>query len=146
MLFARYKGDLTSFAAGAAAIDTLVPGDRVLIAESCSHHAIGDDIGRVKIPRWLRQYVGGDLQIDHVQGHDFPTTVEALSPYALTIHCGGCTTNRREVLSRVHRCREAGVPITNYGLAIAWSLGIAERAFAPFPAAAEAAFGVSAGT
>ena len=107
----------------------------MLVAETCTHHPIGDDIGRVKIPRWLTQYVGAKLEFAHVQGRDFPAD---LSPYRLVVHCGNCTGNRREMLSRIHRCREAGVPITNYGLTIAYSLGIFERALAPFPAALEA--------
>jgi len=135
ILFARYRGDLVAQAAGARAIDRLKPGDRILIAESCTHHPIADDIGRVKIPRWLTQFVGGALHFEHTQGQDFP---EDLSPYALVIHCGGCMTSRRVVLSRVHRCKAQGVPITNYGVAIAHSLGILERALAPFPAALEA--------
>ncbi len=135
ILFARYRGDLVTQTLGAAAIGALKPGDKVLIAESCSHHPIADDIGRVKIPRWLTQYVGGKLQIDHVQGHDFPAT---LAEYALVVHCGACTTNRRAMLTRILRCRQAGVPVTNYGLAIAYSLGIFERALEPFPAALEA--------
>lgn len=135
ILFARYRGDLVAQAAGARAIDRLKPGDRILIAESCTHHPIADDIGRVKIPRWLTQFVGGALHFEHTQGLDFP---EDLSPYTLVIHCGGCMTNRRVVLSRVHRCKAQGVPITNYGVAIAHSLGILERALAPFPAALEA--------
>jgi hypothetical protein len=98
----------------------------------CSHHPIGEDIGRVKIPRWITQYVGGKLDVLHVQGHDFPDDV---SPYRLVIHCGACMWNRREMLSRILRCRAAGVPITNYGLAIAYSLGIFERSLEPFPAA-----------
>jgi hypothetical protein len=117
---------------GALAIDTLTQGDRILIAEACSHHPIDDDIGRVKIPRWLTQYVGGPLEFEHVQGHDFP---EDLSPYRLVIHCGACMWNRREMLSRILRCRQQYVPITNYGLAIAYSLGIFERALGPFPEA-----------
>lgn len=135
ILFARYRGDLVAQASGARAIDRLKPGDRILIAESCTHHPIADDIGRVKIPRWLTQFVGGQLYFDHVQGLDFP---EDLTPYALVIHCGGCMTSRRVVLSRVNRCRQQGVPITNYGIAIAHSLGILERALAPFPAALDA--------
>ena len=91
ILFARFKGDLPTQVEGALAIERLRPGDRILIAESCSHHPIADDIGRVKIPRWLTQYAGGKLEIDTVQGHDFP---EDLSPYALVVHCGACTTNR----------------------------------------------------
>jgi hypothetical protein len=113
-------------------IDNLQPGDRVLMCEACSHHPIGEDIGRVKLPRWLRQYVGGKLEFTHVQGHDFP---DDLSQYKLVVHCGACMWNRREVLSRVLRCQQAGMPITNYGLAIAYSLGIFQRALGPFPAA-----------
>ena len=132
ILFARFKGDLTAQVEGALALETLRPGDRILIAESCSHHPIADDIGRVKIPRWLNQYVGGKLEVDMFQGHDFP---EDLSPYSAVIHCGACTANRRAMLTRILRCKQAGVPITNYGLAIAYSLGIFERALQPFPAA-----------
>jgi len=135
ILFARYKGDLAEFARGTAAIERLAPGDRILVAEACSHHPIGEDIGRVKIPRWLTQHVGGRLQCEHVQGHDFP---DDLDGYKLVVHCGACVHNRREVLSRIMRCRRAGVPITNYGLTIACSLGIIERALGPFPAALEA--------
>mgnify|MGYP005837826643 CR=1 FL=1 len=134
ILFARFKGDLAEFTRGAMAIEALRPGDRVLIAEACSHHPIGEDIGRVKIPRWLTQYVGGKLEFTTTQGHDFPAD---LSPYRLIVHCGGCMCNRREVLSRILRCRQAGVAITNYGMCIAYSLGIFERALAPFPAAME---------
>lgn len=129
ILFARYKGDLEEFASGARAIRTLRPGDRVLIAEACSHHPVGEDIGRVKIPRWLSSTVGGPLDVDHVQGHDFPSD---LSGYKLVVQCGGCMVNRREVMSRVALCRDARVPITNYGMAIALSLGILDRALAPF--------------
>jgi [FeFe] hydrogenase H-cluster maturation GTPase HydF len=134
ILFARFKGDLVEMVRGATSIEQLKPGDRVLVAESCSHHPIGDDIGRVKIPRWLTQYVGGKLEFTTHQGHDFP---EDLSTYKLVIHCGACMTNRRAVLNRVARCRDQGVPITNYGLTIAYSLGIFERALEPFPAALE---------
>ncbi len=134
ILFARFKGDLVEMVRGTTAIDRLKPGDRVLVAESCTHHPIGDDIGRVKIPRWLTQYVGGQLEFITHQGHDFPTD---LAGYKLVIHCGACMTNRRAVLNRIARCREQGVPITNYGLTIAYSLGIFERALEPFPAALE---------
>ncbi len=130
VLFSRYKGDLLEQAAGAAAIGRLHPGSRVLIAEACTHHPIADDIGTMKIPNLLRRKVGGDLQIDHVQGRDFP---EDLSTYELVINCGACMLNRRAMLQRVTRCRRAGVPITNYGMAIAYTLGIFERALAPFP-------------
>jgi [FeFe] hydrogenase H-cluster maturation GTPase HydF len=132
ILFARFQGDLAELVRGARAIETLKRGDKVLIAEACTHHPIGEDIGRVKIPRWLTQYAGCKLEFATVQGRDFPGD---LSPYALVVHCGNCMGNRREMLSRILRCRQAGVPITNYGLAIAYSLGIFERALAPFPAA-----------
>jgi len=134
VLFARFKGDLLAYTQGALAIETLTPGSRVLIAEACTHHPIGEDIGRVKIPRWLTQYVGGKLEITHVQGRDFP---DDLASYDLVVHCGSCVLNRREVLSRIERCRRAGVPISNYGMTIAYSLGIFERALEPFPAALE---------
>jgi [FeFe] hydrogenase H-cluster maturation GTPase HydF len=132
ILFSRFKGELVRQVEGACAIDSLRPGDPVLVAEACCHHPIEDDIGRVKIPRWLNRYVGGPLSFTHVQGHDFPAD---LSPYTLVIHCGNCMQTRREMLTRIARCETAGVPITNYGLAIAWSLGIFERALGPFPAA-----------
>lgn len=135
ILFARFKGDLTTQVLGTVAVDRLKTGDCILVAEACSHHPIAEDIGRVKIPRWLTQYVGGRLEFVHVQGHDFPRDV---SLYALVIHCGACTASRREVLGRIMRCRQAGVPISNYGLVIAYSLGIFERALQPFPAALDA--------
>lgn len=134
ILFSRNKGDLLTQVEGAMAIDRLQPGDKVLMAEACSHHPIGEDIGRVKIPRWLTQYVGGQLDFTHVQGHDFPAN---LHEYKLVVQCGSCMLNRREVLSRIVRCREAKVPVTNYGLAISFSLGIFARALSPFPAAQE---------
>ncbi len=132
ILFARFKGDLSEAVLGTLAIEHLKPGDRVLVAEACSHHPIAEDIGRVKIPRWLTQYIGGKLEFQTMQGHDFP---EDLSSYKLVIHCGACMMNRREMLTRLLRCRRAGVPTTNYGLVIAYSLGILERALTPFPAA-----------
>ncbi len=132
ILFARQKGDLNELVRGAAAIERLRPGDHVLVAESCAHHPIGDDIGRVKIPRWLEQYAGGRLEFTTIQGHDFP---EDLGSFRLVVHCGACMGNRREMLSRILRCRQAGVPITNYGLTIAYTLGIFERALGPFPEA-----------
>jgi len=104
----------------------------VLVAESCSHHPIGEDIGRVKIPRWLQKYIGGELQFDYAIGRDFP---KDLSPYKLVIHCGACMWNRQEMLSRIAECERQGVPITNYGMVIAFSMGILDRALAPFPEA-----------
>lgn len=130
VLMARSKGDLRALAHGAMAIRSLKNGDRILMAETCTHHPIEDDIGRVKIPAWLRQRTGAELEFHHVQGHDFPTD---LRPYALVVHCGACMWNRREVLGRIARCQQDGVPMTNYGLAIAECFGILERALEPFP-------------
>jgi [FeFe] hydrogenase H-cluster maturation GTPase HydF len=135
ILMSRFQGDLTEQVRGTLAIGELRGGDAVLVAEACTHHPVGEDIGRVKIPRWLTQYVGAKLHFTHVQGRDFPGD---LSPYRLVVHCGNCVGNRREMMSRIHRCQAAGVPITNYGLTIAFSLGIFERALEPFPAALEA--------
>ena len=135
ILMARMKGDLSACAAGAAAIAKLKPGDKILIAEGCAHHPIAEDIGRVKLPRWIREYTKFDLEFVHVQGQDFPTD---LSPYAMVIHCGACTFNRRAVLSRILQCERAGVPFTNYGVAIAFLHGILERALSPFPEALKA--------
>jgi [FeFe] hydrogenase H-cluster maturation GTPase HydF len=135
ILMARFKGDLIELARGAAQIDRLKPNDRVLIAESCSHHAAEDDIGRVKIPRWLRQHVGGDLQIDHSSGRDYPKN---LQEYKLIVHCGACMLTRGEMLLRLHQARQYGVPVTNYGLAISLVQGVLKRALSPFPAALDA--------
>ncbi|MEI7879250.1 MAG: [FeFe] hydrogenase H-cluster maturation GTPase HydF [bacterium] len=134
ILFARFHADLDEMVRGALAIAKLKGGDHVLIAEACSHHPIGEDIGTIKIPRWLTQYVGGKLEFEYTRGHDFPAD---LAKYKLIIHCGACMWNRREMLSRHLVAREAGVPMTNYGLAIAFSLGIFERALRPFPGAYE---------
>ena len=120
ILFARLKGDLDEFVKGAEAIDNLKDGDMVLILESCTHHAIEDDIGRVKIPNLLRKRTGKNLVIHNYAGHDFPD----IKDYKLIIHCGACMTNRREVLSRILLADKAGVPITNYGVAISYCLGI----------------------
>ncbi|ABC76972.1 GTPase [Syntrophus aciditrophicus SB] len=132
ILFARQKGDLVTAAEGAAHIEALQSGDRVLIAEACSHHPLQDDIGRVKIPRWLKQYVGGDIQTDVSAGRNYP---DNLQDYKLIIHCGACMLTRREMLSRMQQAREAGVPITNYGLAISFTQGIVRRTLSPFPSA-----------
>lgn len=134
ILFARFKGELNEFVKGTLAIEKLQSGDKILICESCTHHAIGDDIGRVKIPRWITQYTGKKLEFEHYAGHDFP---ENIKDYALIIHCGACMTNKREILSRILKAKESNVPMTNYGLTIAYSLGIFERALEPFPSAKE---------
>lgn len=124
ILFARLKGDLDEFIKGANAIENLKDGDMVLILESCTHHAIEDDIGRVKIPNWLRKKTGKNLVIHNYAGHDFPDVKD----YKLIIHCGACMTNRREVLSRILIANQNNVPITNYGVVISYCLGILPRA------------------
>lgn len=128
ILFARLKGDLDEFVNGAKAIENLKDGDMVLILESCTHHAIEDDIGRVKIPNLLRKKTGKNLVIHNYAGHDFPD----IKDYKLIIHCGACMTNRREVLSRVLIANQNNVPITNYGVAISYCLGILPRAIKIF--------------
>ena len=128
ILFARLKGDLKAFEEGASAIENLKDGDKVLILESCTHHAIEDDIGRVKIPNLLRKKTGKNLIIENYAGHDFPE----ISGYKLIIHCGACMTNRREVLSRILKASEKSVPITNYGITISYCLGILPRAIKIF--------------
>lgn len=135
ILFSRLKGDMIEMAKGAAAIKSLKPGAKILISEACSHHAAEDDIGRVKIPRWLRQYLGADLEIDVFSGRDFPVN---LKDYSLVVHCGGCMLNRRETLSRIEQARQAGVPITNYGMCISYVQGVIKRVLSPFPAALDA--------
>ena len=128
ILFARLKGDLKVFVNGAKAIDKLQDGDKVLILESCTHHAIEDDIGKVKIPNLLRKKTGKELVIEHFSGHEFPD----ISGYKLIIHCGACMTNRREILSRIIKAGEQNIPITNYGIAISYCLGIVDRAIKIF--------------
>jgi len=128
ILFARYKGELDVLISGIAAIDNLRDGDKVLIAEACSHHVQKDDIGRVKIPRWLSEYSGKKLVFETYAGHDFP---ENLEDFAVCIHCGGCMINAMEMNRRIIECHRRGVPITNYGLAITKLLGAFDRAIAP---------------
>jgi [FeFe] hydrogenase H-cluster maturation GTPase HydF len=128
ILFARYKGDLEILAEGVRSIDKLKDGDKVLIAEACSHHVQADDIGRVKIPRWLSQYTGRELVFETAVGHDFP---ENLEDYALVIHCGACMLNQAEMSRRIVEAHRRGVPVTNYGLAISKTQGLFERAIAP---------------
>ncbi|MCK9582822.1 MAG: [FeFe] hydrogenase H-cluster maturation GTPase HydF [Endomicrobiales bacterium] len=135
ILFARLKGNLSEMARGAAALGKLKRGDKVLIAESCTHHALEDDIGRVKIPRWIKQYTGASVEIDHSCGMDYP---ENLSQYKLVVHCGGCMLNRVQMLSRIQQAHSSGVAITNYGLCISFVQGVIERVLEPFPDALEA--------
>lgn len=130
ILFARQKGDLHSLALGAKAIDKLRPGDKILMAEACTHHRVEDDIGRVKIPNCLRQHVGGELKFEWVSGTAFP---DNLQEFSLIVHCGGCMINRREMLSRLAQAQANDVPIVNYGVAIAHLMGVLPRALSPFP-------------
>jgi len=132
ILFARYKGDLEALVAGALAVDSLKPGDRVLIAEACTHHRVEDDIGTVKIPRWLRQKAGGELHFDWSSGLEMPAE---LGQYKLIVHCGACMINRKEMLHRIMQATSAGVPVVNYGVLIASLHGILRRALSPFPGA-----------
>ena len=130
ILFARYKGDLETVVRGAAAIEHLKDGDKVLISEGCTHHRQCDDIGLVKIPRWLRNYTQKELEIELTSGTEFP---EDLSKYKLIIHCGGCMLNEREMKYRLKCAIDAKVPITNYGIVIAYMQGILRRSLEPFP-------------
>ena len=128
ILFARYKGDLAALAAGADAVANLHDGDRILIAEGCTHHRQEDDIGTVKIPRLLEKKTGRKLVFAHVAGMHYP---DDLADYALVVHCGGCMLNRREMLYRIAAAQAAGVPIVNYGVLLACLNGILPRALAP---------------
>lgn len=130
ILMARYKGLLETAVRGVTALEKLQDGDTVLIAEGCTHHRQCDDIGTVKIPRWLHNYTHKDIRIETASGHDFP---EDLSPYALVIHCGGCMLNGREVQYRMKCAADQAVPITNYGIAIAYMQGILKRSLSVFP-------------
>ena len=129
ILFAKLKGDLKTFANGAKTLDNLNDGDKILICESCSHHPVEDDIGRVKIPNLIKKYTGKNVEFEHVSGHIFPKDIEK---YKLIVHCGACMTNRREVLSRIEAANSKGVAISNYGITIAKCLNILDRALKPF--------------
>ena len=124
MMMARMKGDLKALSEGAAAIDSLKDGSKILMAEACTHNSSHEDIGRVKIPALLRKYTNKNLSFDYYVHHDFP---DNLSEYDLVIHCGGCMINSRSMNNRIEFCRESGVPITNYGVVIAYVNGILER-------------------
>ena len=131
ILFARYKGQLEQMVRGAAALDHLRDGDTVLISEGCTHHRQCEDIGTVKLPAWINGYTGKkDLQFRFTSGGEFPEDFDGI---ALAVHCGGCMLNDREMQSRVERAVAAGVPITNYGVAIAQMHGILRRSLSPFP-------------
>lgn len=129
-IFTRFKGDLRQMVEGVGAIDQLQNGDKVLIAEACTHHALADDIGRVKIPRWITQYSGKDLSFDVAAGPNFPPNIK---DYSLIVQCGGCTITRRAYCNRIETAAEQGVPITNYGIAISYVQGVLPRIISPFP-------------
>ncbi len=129
ILMARYKGDLPEYVRGLKRIEELQNDDKVLIAEACSHHAQEDDIGKIKIPRWLRLHTKKNLEIDIVHGHDFPSN---LSDYKLIVHCGGCMLTRRTMQMRIKQAKQAGIPIVNYGVAISYMHGAIPRALLPF--------------
>jgi len=130
ILFANYKGDLTTQSIATLALNKLKDGDKILIAEACTHHPIADDIGRVKIPKWIREKVNKELIFESTQGHDFPNN---LQEYKLIVHCGACMLNRKATLNRIYQAQQQNVPITNYGLIIAALHGILERTLTPFP-------------
>lgn len=129
ILFARYKGNLETVVHGAKALDTLNDGDTILISEGCTHHRQCDDIGTVKLPRWVRQHTGKNLEFEFTSGTEFPTD---LSKYQLIIHCGGCMINEREMKYRLRCAKDQGIPITNYGIAIAHMKGILARSIEIF--------------
>ena len=124
ILFARFKGDLDAFVNGAQVLSLLPSNANILIAESCTHHPVEDDIARVKIPNMLKEKTGKNLNFEFIRGHKFPSD---LSKYNLIIHCGGCMTNRREILYRIYRANQQNVAITNYGVVIAYCKNILDR-------------------
>lgn len=130
ILFARYKGDLASSIQGVAALNTIEDGDKILIAEGCTHHRQCDDIGTYKIPKWIREYTGKDPEFVFTSGTEFPDDV---SSYKMVVHCGGCMLNEREMKYRIACCKDQNVPITNYGILIAQVTGILKRSLEPFP-------------
>ena len=130
ILFARKKGDLAFTVQGVTALDHIQNGDRILIAEGCTHHRQCDDIGTVKLPRWIREYTGKEPEFSFTSGTEFP---QELSSYRLIIHCGGCMLNPREIKYRQKTAKDAQVPMTNYGIAIAYMKGILPRSLEPFP-------------
>ncbi len=130
ILFARYKGNLEGAVRGVAALDTLQDGDAILISEGCTHHRQCDDIGTVKIPRWIREYTGKEIRFETTSGTEFP---DELGKYKLVVHCGGCMLNEREMRYRLACARDQGVPMTNYGILIAHTQGILKRSVQVFP-------------
>lgn len=129
ILFARQKGELSEFLEGTKKLDTLKPNDKVLICESCTHNVSHEDIGRVKIPRMLKKIAGGDINIEYKVGYDFDESIEK---YDLIIHCGACMVNRKSVINKINTCKEKNIPITNYGMVIAYFTGILDRSVSIF--------------
>lgn len=129
ILFARYKGNLETLAEGASALDSLKKDDRILISEGCTHHRQCNDIGSVKLPKWIQDYVGEELSFSFTSGTEFP---QDLSPYKMVVHCGGCMLNEREMKYRIACAKDQGIPITNYGTLIAQIKGILKRSLEPF--------------
>jgi len=132
ILFARNKGDLNELVRGAKAIDKLQDGDKILVSEGCTHHRQSDDIGTVKIPRWLKEYTGKDLQYIYSSGYSFPKELDEVK---LVVHCGACMLNKTEMLYRIKEVTDKNIPIVNYGVLISYVNGIFERALDPFPEA-----------
>lgn len=130
ILFARYKGNLESAVKGVTALDRLEDGDTILISEGCTHHRQCDDIGTVKIPKWIREYTGKEIRIETTSGTEFP---DELGKYRLIVHCGGCMLNEREMKYRLSCAQDQGVPMTNYGILIAYVKGILKRSVEVFP-------------
>jgi predicted GTPase len=129
-VLARYKGDFENYLRGTPRLSSLNNGDRILILESCSHHVSCDDIGRVKIPRWLSNFTGKKLEYEVVAGLN--TVPGEITDYSMVIQCGGCMITRKQLINRLKPAVDAGIPVTNYGMAIAYMHGIYGRAVAPF--------------
>ncbi|MCL2485024.1 MAG: [FeFe] hydrogenase H-cluster maturation GTPase HydF [Endomicrobia bacterium] len=136
-IFAADKSDIIEMAKGASALSTLKDGDKILISEACTHHASADDIGRIKLPKWIKEYAGQNIEIVYANGQDFPN-IEELKTYKVIVHCGACTLNRKNMLARLNKAVEAGVPITNYGIAISVMQGVIEKVLEVFPEALKA--------
>ena len=131
ILFARYKGNLPALIKGVTALEQIEDGDKILVSEGCTHHRQCDDIGSVKLPRWIRQYTGKEPEFVFSSGTEFPAD---LSPYKMIIHCGGCMLNEREMKYRLACAKDQNIPMTNYGILIAYIQGILKRSVEPFPA------------
>ena len=138
ILFARYKGNLPALIKGVTALEQIEDGDKILVSEGCTHHRQCDDIGSVKLPRWIRQYTGKEPEFVFSSGTEFPAD---LSPYKMIVHCGGCMLNGKEMKYRIKCACDQNVPITNYGMTIAYIHGVLERSLEPFPQAAALLYG-----